>query len=105
MPLQLIVNLGTERRLFPLASSPMRIGRGSNNAIQIPDPTVSKEHAEIAPAGSGWTIRDLGSRNGTRVNGNEVHEAVAIRENDALEIGKVQARLGTDAAAGMAARC
>ena len=103
MPLQLIVNLGTERRLFPLASSPMRIGRGSNNAIQIPDPTVSKEHAEIAPAGSGWTIRDLGSRNGTRVNGNEVHEAVAIRENDALEIGKVQARLGTDAAAGMAA--
>ena len=97
MSLQLIVTLGTERKMFPLGADVMRIGRASNNAIQIADATVSKEHAEIVRAGAQWTIRDLGSRNGTRVNGVDIREATPIRESDTLEIGKVLARLGTDA--------
>ena len=93
MPLQLVVTIGTDRRTFPLDRDTVRIGRASTNAIQIPDPTVSKEHAEIARAGEQWTIRDLGSRNGTRVNGVDVLDPVMIRDQDVLEIGKVLARL------------
>jgi serine phosphatase RsbU (regulator of sigma subunit) len=59
---------------------------------------VSKEHAEILRTGERLAIRDLGSRNGTRVNGIEVHEATPIREGDVIEIGKVLARIVTDGA-------
>jgi phosphoserine phosphatase RsbU/P len=93
MDLLLSVTLGSERRTFPLDRDVMRIGRASQNAIQIADPTVSKEHAEITRNGDRLTIRDLGSRNGTRVNGIEVQEPAAIRDGDAIEIGKVFARV------------
>lgn len=93
MDLTLSITLGSERRSFPLDRDVMRIGRASQNAIQIADPTVSKEHAEITRSGDRLTIRDLGSRNGTRVNGIEVEDPVVIRDGDAIEIGKVFARV------------
>jgi len=96
MPLQLAIATGTERRLFPLDQDVVRIGRGSQNAVQIADPTVSKEHAEIARTSDGLTIKDLGSRNGTRVNGIEARGPVKVRDGDTIEIGKVIARLVTD---------
>src|SRR5437867_6562406 len=73
MTLTLRITIGSEPRLFPLDADSLRIGRSSQNAIQISDPTVSKAHAEIARAGERFTIRDLGSRNGTRLNGVDVH--------------------------------
>jgi len=96
MTLLLSISFGTERKSFPLDRDSARIGRASQNTIQIADPTVSKEHAEIARAGEKVTIRDLGSRNGTRVNGVEVHEATPIHDGDLIEIGKVLARVTTD---------
>jgi hypothetical protein len=64
--------------------------------VHLPDATVSKTHAEIVRAGDGWLIRDLGSRNGTRVNGVDAVEPTAIRDGDLLEIGKVMVRVGPD---------
>jgi serine phosphatase RsbU (regulator of sigma subunit) len=58
---------------------------------------VSKEHAEIARVGDRLTIRDIGSRNGTRVNGVDAGEATPIREGDLLEIGKVMGRVTREA--------
>jgi serine phosphatase RsbU (regulator of sigma subunit) len=55
----------------------------------LPDGTVSKEHAEIVRVGDEWRVRDLGSRNGTRVNGQAAREALPIRSGDQLEIGQV----------------
>ena len=95
MDLQLIVSIGPEHRTYPIDRDALRIGRASQNAIQIADPTVSKEHAEIARAGDGATICDLGSRNGTRLNGIEVHDATAIRDGDVLEIGKIFVRVSS----------
>src|SRR5262245_21039500 len=97
MSLMLSISHGVERKTFPLDRDPLRIGRASQNAIQIADPTVPKEHAEIVRAGQRLAIRDLGSRNGTRVNGIEVHEPTPIREGDVIEIGKVLARIVSDA--------
>ncbi len=96
MKLTLNVTLGNDRRSWPLEGQAIRIGRSSQNPIQIPDATVSKEHAEIFRRGTELLIRDLGSRNGTRVNGLEAAEARPIREGDVLEIGKVVAHVGLD---------
>jgi sigma-B regulation protein RsbU (phosphoserine phosphatase) len=96
MALLLSISIGSDRKAFPLEGDATRIGRASQNTIQIADPTVSKEHAEIVRSGGGFAIRDLGSRNGTRVNGNEVHELSPIRDGDVIEIGKVLARVTTD---------
>ena len=60
MNFQLSVTLGADRKTFPLDRDAVRIGRASQNAIQIADPTVSKEHAEITRDGERFTIRDLG---------------------------------------------
>ncbi len=90
MTLRLTATLQGETRHWPLSTSPVRIGRGSGNAIQILDATVSKEHAELLEQGGHWTIRDLGSRNGTRVNGREATAPLAIGSGDRLEVGQVQ---------------
>lgn len=95
--LQLTATVDGQRLVWPLAADVVQIGRSSSNGMHLPDATVSKAHAEIARAGDGWLIRDLGSRNGTRVNGVEVREPVPIRDGDLLEIGKVMVRVGAEA--------
>src|SRR6202008_3240596 len=72
--------------VWPLETERTGLGRSSRNTIQIVDSTVSKEHAEIARQGDRYTVRDLGSRNGTRVNGVDVTEPVPIRIGDRVEI-------------------
>ncbi len=78
---------------WTLEGDALTIGRSSRSAVHLPDPTVSKEHAELIRQGGGWSVRDLGSRNGTRVNGVEVREPTALREGDVIEVGSVQLRL------------
>ena len=90
MSLLLSVQLQGLPQSWPLSTSPVRIGRRSDNDIQIKDNTVSKEHAELLEQGGHWTIRDLGSRNGTRVNGREAKEPLPLKPGDRLEVGQVQ---------------
>ena len=66
-----------------------RIGRSPLNSVHIPDPTVSKEHAELTWYAWRCTITDLGSRNGTRVNGEEVYASMDVYAGDVLEVGDV----------------
>jgi phosphoserine phosphatase RsbU/P len=89
MTLHLSMLQGDRTSRWPLEAESIVIGRSSKCAIQIPDGTVSKEHAEVARHGERWTIRDLGSRNGTRVNGNEARVATPIQAGDRIEIGHV----------------
>jgi len=96
-PLQIIASLEGQKRSWSLESDVLQIGRSSRSDVHLPDATVSKAHAEIVRAGDGWLIRDLGSRNGTRVNGVEAREPMPIRDGDVLEIGKVMVRVGDEA--------
>src|SRR5215471_953812 len=89
MGLRLSTTLNGENRQWVLERSPVNLGRASGNAIQVLDGTVSKEHAELALAGERWTIRDLGSRNGTRVNGRDAISALPIAAGDRVEVGHV----------------
>src|SRR6267143_1155966 len=64
------------------------VGRAVTSDVPIYDPTISRRHAEIALAGSGVRVKDLGSSNGTFLNGARVTEAEAA-ENDIVTFGKV----------------
>ncbi|MFR9752223.1 FHA domain-containing protein [Nocardia sp. 004] len=64
------------------------IGRTSDNQIVVNDPLVSRKHARLVATGEGLTIEDLGSANGTFVNGHRQRRAV-LREQDIITIGNV----------------
>ena len=99
MSLRLSTQLNGETRHWPLEATPMRVGRSSGNGVQLLDGTVSKEHAELTLDSGRWFIRDLGSRNGTRVNGKEATSPLPLAAGDQLEIGHVALRItsGEDA--------
>ncbi|AXA34821.1 MAG: FHA domain-containing protein [Candidatus Hydrogenedentota bacterium] len=63
-----------------------RIGRGEENEIQIPDPGVSRLHAEIVRSRLAYIIYDRGSRNGLIVNGQRVTQKVLLK-NDEILVG------------------
>jgi hypothetical protein len=64
----------------------VRIGRQSDNDLVVVDPGVSRHHAEVINSGGTCTLRDLGSTNGTYVNGAVVHEHV-LRAGDQISFG------------------
>ena len=71
---------------FPLAETASTIGRDAGNAIQLPDPEVSKRHAVVRAQGEAWLIEDTDSTNGLTVNGARVKRA-DLKEGDRIRIG------------------
>lgn len=65
------------------------IGRSEHCDLQISDRGVSKEHCEIRTVGPSWVIRDLGSKNGTFVNGRSVKRELWLRDGDRITVGGV----------------
>ena len=96
MLLYLNAMVGDQPRSWPLDGDLLLIGRSSRCAIHLPDGTVSKEHAEVTKRGEDMYIRDLGSRNGTRVNGQEAREPVVLRTGDRVEIGQAVLRVSRE---------
>jgi RND superfamily putative drug exporter len=75
-------------RLVP--GQPYRFGRDDGNEIQIAVPTISRVHARIDHLGGIWRLRDLGSTNGTWVDGHQVPpggEGVALHNGDWIMLG------------------
>jgi predicted component of type VI protein secretion system len=65
-------------------------GRGEHCDVQLSDPTVSWDHLEVTRHGSALMAADLGSRNGTLLNGRAVQGAARLRDGDTLMLGLVQ---------------
>jgi len=72
--------------------STLVVGRAPNSDIPVIDPTISRRHAEVECGEAGVTIRDLGSSNGTFINGTRV-DASAVGVGDVVTFGKVAFRL------------
>ncbi|MFH7339234.1 FHA domain-containing protein [Streptomyces sp. KHY 26] len=77
----------------PAHTRPLRIGRDPGNGLRLTHETVSRVHAELSHQGGLWILRDLGSTNGTTVNGRRVIGAVAVRAGDQVAFGRVAYRL------------
>jgi hypothetical protein len=69
------------------------LGRDVNNAIVIDDPFASSEHAALTYRGRSWYVEDIGSTNGTYLNGRRVGEVAPLGFGDELSIGQVRLRL------------
>lgn len=75
-------------RTFELPENePQLIGR-SSEALPMSDNAVSRAHAELTPDVGNWYIRDLGSQNGTYVNGDRITDRTRLRAGDQIRIGQ-----------------
>jgi len=63
------------------------LGRSREADVQVDDPNVSRKHAEVRPSGASWTVRDLGSTNGVKVNGRRISGAQSLRDGDRITLG------------------
>ena len=80
-----------------LPAKVLRIGRADDNDVVVSDLRVSRWHAELRRApGGGYEITDLGSHNGTFVNGQRIDGSVAVTEADVIGIGPATFRLVGD---------
>ncbi|MQS36849.1 DUF1707 and FHA domain-containing protein [Streptomyces katsurahamanus] len=72
---------------------PLRIGRDPGNGLRLSHDTVSRAHAELSRSRGVWILRDLGSTNGTTVNGRRVAGSVVVRDGDMVGFGEMSFRL------------
>jgi pSer/pThr/pTyr-binding forkhead associated (FHA) protein len=72
---------------FLLANDVTSVGRGTEGDVFLDDITVSRKHAVVERRTDGWYVRDLGSLNGTYVNGEQVDET-KLASGDEVQIGK-----------------
>lgn len=81
-------------RSVTVGSSPFIIGRGASASLTIASPTVSTSHAELRIENDELRVRDLGSTNGTFVNGVRVAREAIVRAGDLLQIAEIVFRVG-----------
>src|SRR3954468_1323408 len=75
-------------------NAPLIVGRAPTCDLSVADPTISRRHAELVVDEDQVTLRDLGSSNGTFVNGQKV-AAATLEVDDLIAFGKVAFRLAT----------
>jgi pSer/pThr/pTyr-binding forkhead associated (FHA) protein len=79
-------------QVFDLNKAIFTIGRGSECDVVIPDASISRQHAQITRQESGWYAQDLGSRNGTAINGQRLSAPERLEDGDMLIVGNIPLR-------------
>ncbi len=77
---------GGKKRL-PLSKERLSIGRSRESDVFLPDQFLSRHHAEIRQGSGGHYIVDLGSKNGTLLNGAKIEAEMLLREGDVITLG------------------
>ncbi len=75
-------------KIYPLEGAELFIGREQNNDIIINDPEVSRRHARMFAKGGAYGIEDLGSTNGTLVNGQRISGPTMLRGGETINFGE-----------------
>src|SRR4051794_4916200 len=99
---RLLVSLPDGEATHELTEEVITLGRVEDNMIQIDDASVSSHHAELSLRGDDYILRDIGSTNGTTVNGAraEPEVEVPLAPGDRLVFGHISVRYLTEAASG-----
>lgn len=81
------VTVGDSGHDAALTGDRVLVGRLHSSGIHLEDANASREHAAFVREGAGWAIEDLGSTNGTYLNGHQVKHPSLLHEGDVIEIG------------------
>jgi DNA-binding CsgD family transcriptional regulator len=101
MPAYLVLGRPTGPEMITLQGDRLTIGRGPSNDLALEaDSKVSRLHAVMERYQSGWAIKDLGSRNGTFVNGERLITERVLRPGDEVSIGDTRLAYRLDEAPG-----
>ncbi|AWM41564.1 Sensor protein ZraS [Gemmata obscuriglobus] len=87
MPRLIVIRGVDEGKQFELTSPSVTVGRHSANAVPLHDTQVSRRHLEVRAVAHGYELRDLGSGNGTLLNGQPVQVA-PLRSGDTITVGQ-----------------
>jgi pSer/pThr/pTyr-binding forkhead associated (FHA) protein len=86
---QIIMRAGpTPGKVFPVSGESFTIGREPGNGIVINDAEISRKHARMVQVGTSYTIEDLGSTNGTFVNGVRLTAPHTLRPGEVIAFGE-----------------
>ena len=99
MPRLVVLSEGYTGTAFELKAPTTTVGRIEGNDAHIPDASISSRHCEIDLRGAEVFVRDLGSTNGTFIDGHQIHEG-ALKPGQILRLGQIDIRLETGAPAG-----
>ena len=89
MNVRLIVEHGGRRKVLPLKGSSWILGRAHGNTVRIPSADVSRRHTKLQLEGGLVHVEDMGSVNGTFLNGRPVKSPQLVQPGDQIEIGPV----------------
>jgi pSer/pThr/pTyr-binding forkhead associated (FHA) protein len=70
-----------------VGSAGVTLGRSRECEVVVDDPNVSRKHAELRPRGGSWVLTDLGSTNGSSVNGRRIDAPTVVKPGDEIELG------------------
>ena len=89
LPREIVVHPPSGRpQAHPLGGRGAVLGRAPSSTLVVDDVYVSDEHAEILLDDGGWCVRDLGSTNGTFLNGAKVTRPMPLAAGDQIKVGK-----------------
>ena len=93
----IFIDKALDGRVYELTGEKTTVGRSSDNTLAIRDSSISGKHCEILVYGPEVIVRDLGSRNGTFVNGKRLaNEQWQLKAGQIVRFGSVKARLEMD---------
>ena len=90
--MEIQVAVDGQDQVFPLAEAELRVGRGADNDIVLPDSSVSRQHAVLRFEDESWFIYDLDSTNGVVLNREKVQRG-AVASGDSLQLGIFELRV------------
>src|SRR5262245_20029413 len=105
MKVQLIVVQGKpEGKTIPLLGPTFKIGRGETCHLRPNSEQVSREHSDFTISATQVVVRDLGSRNGTMVNGKALTEPCKLKDRDLIQIGPLTFAISIEGAPAVAVK-
>jgi predicted component of type VI protein secretion system len=86
---QFVVRSGPNAgKAYPLEGAELTVGRDPSNPVSINDGEISRRHAKLSWKGASYVLEDLGSTNGTFVNGTRLSAPLALKPGDAVSFGE-----------------